>query len=57
MHFAIFKTNDGKYYFRILSNAFNILSASDPVPDKESVYHAIEIIRLESSDASMLDFS
>lgn len=57
MHFAIYKTNDEKYYFRVLSDAFNILCTSDPVPDKESVYHAIEIIKIESSDASMLDFS
>ena len=56
LHFAVYKTNDGKYYFRVLNDTFKILCSSDPVPDQESVRHAIETIRLEASDATTLDF-
>ena len=57
MRFAIYKTGKNEYYFSILSDDFKALCSSEPVPDKESVYHAIEVIRLESPDASTLDFS
>lgn len=56
LHFAVYKTNDGKYYFSVLNDAFKILCSSDPVPDRESVNHAIETIKLEASDATTLDF-
>jgi hypothetical protein len=41
----------------VLSDAFRVLCTSDPVPDKESVCHAIETIKIEASDATTLDFS
>lgn len=57
MHFAIYRTGKGYYYFRLLGDDFRVLCMSDPVPDKETVYHAIEVIKLEASDAATLDFS
>lgn len=57
MRIAIYKTGKGDYYFCLLGDDFRVLCTSDPVPDKESVYHAIETIELETSDATTLDFS
>ena len=57
MRFAIYKTGKGDYYFRLLGDDFRILCSSDPVPDKESVYHAIETVALEASNSITLDFS
>ena len=57
MHFAIYRTGKGYYYFRLLGDDFRVLCMSDPVPDKGTVYHAIEVIKLEASDAATLDFS
>lgn len=57
MYFAIYKTGKNEYYFRILSDDFKALCSSEPVPNKELIYHAIEIIKMESMDASTLDFS
>lgn len=57
MRFAIYKTGKGEYYFSVLRDDFKALCTSEPTQDKESVYHAIETIRAEASDASTLDFS
>lgn len=57
MHFAIYKTAKNEYSFSILGDDFKIICSSDPTPDKESVFHAIEIIKMESANASTLDFS
>lgn len=57
MRFAVYQTGKGEYYFSIIGDNFNVLCTSEPTADKESVLHAIEMIRLGASDASMLDFS
>lgn len=57
VYFAIYKTGKGEYYFSVIGDNFKVLCSSEPTPDKESVYHAIEKMRMETSDASTLDFS
>lgn len=57
MHFAIYKSGERKYFFTLIDDKFNVLCTSSPTEDKESVFHAIETIRMEGQDASLLDFS
>lgn len=57
MYFAIRRSDDGQYWWRAVGDNNEIMASSELMHRKESVEHAISVIRAQASDARVIDQS
>lgn len=57
MYFAIQRSDDGQYWWRAVGDNNEIMAFSELMHRKESVEHAISVIRTEAADARVIDQS
>lgn len=55
MHFSIWKSKDDKYYWEAMGDNHETMAVSETYTAKASAKHAIEVIKAEAADASVLD--
>lgn len=57
MYFAIRRSDNGQYWWRAVGDNNEIMAASELMHSKQSVEHAISVIKAEAADAPVRDQS
>ena len=57
MYFAIRRSDNGQYWWRAVGDNNEIMAASELMKSKQSVEHAISVIKAEAADARLIDQS
>jgi uncharacterized protein YegP (UPF0339 family) len=55
MHFTIWRSRDGQYYWEAVGDNNETMAVSETYGAKASAQHAIDVIRREAADATVLD--
>jgi uncharacterized protein YegP (UPF0339 family) len=57
MYFAIRRSGDGQYWWRAVGDNTEIMAASELMTSKQSVEHAVSVIKAEAAEAPVRDQS
>jgi uncharacterized protein len=57
MHFSIYKSRDGQFYWEIKGENFETMAVSETYHSKESAEHAIDVVKAGAANGMVLDHS
>ena len=57
MHFSIYRSRDGQFYWEARGGNYETMAVSETYTSKASAEHAIDVVKREAADASVLDMT
>jgi len=57
MHFSIWRSRDGQYYWEAVGDNIETMAVSETYTTKQSAKHAIDVVRREAASADVRDIT